>query len=248
MTPSKGHQFAELLAMRIPRSIQLHDLNGFLHSYWRCHNKEYYLKDPRTKALYLNSLLDAFKTHNKDNSLKMHAFTCMDNHFHNLLNYTQGSQKLSNFYRQSHSLFGSRYNRYHNRSGKVSEARPKTSLIENTEHLMRAHFYIEANPIRAGKCSEKQLRGYKFSSYRFYAYGIKDEWTHLLTIPDWYMELGQTALQRQHRYRTLFFEYLMKKVDRTELYTPFVGSPLWRLRMTQKVTEMVVSHTRESPG
>ncbi len=225
--------------MRIPRSIQLHNPQGLIHQYWRCHNREFYLQSSKMKSLYLQCLKDASITHNKDNCLYIQAYTCMDNHFHNLINYNQGSQKLSGYLRQSHSLFGSRYNRLHKRSGKVAESRPKTSLIENTEHQMKVHFYIEANPIRAGKCSEKQLRCYKYSSYRFYAYGVEDEFTKLLTIPTWYMELGTGALQRQYTYRRLFREYLSMVLDRIEFFAPFIGTALWRVRSLQQVSKLL---------
>ncbi|MGE3975598.1 MAG: transposase [Bdellovibrionales bacterium] len=190
------------------------------------------------KSLYLQSLKDALKTHNKESALEIHAYTCMDNHFHNLMNYLKESSKLSSFLRQAHALFGSRYNRIHKRSGKVAEGRPKTSLIENTDHQMRVHFYIEANPLRAGKCTEKQLRAYKYSSYRFYAYGIEDEFTDILTIPDWYIALGSTPQERQAKYRNLFQEYL-KDTNFTNFFAPFIGSPIWVLKTQQTVIEQV---------
>ncbi len=234
--------------MRIPRSIQLFEPQGLLHQFWRCHNKEFYLKRPEMKSLYLQSIKQALKTHNKDNSLKIHAYTCMTNHFHSLMNYLDGSPNLSNFFRQAHSLFGARYNRLHDRSGKVAEGRPKTSLIENIEHQMRVHFYIEANPIRAGLCSEKQLRGYKHSSYRFYAWGISDEFTEILTIPEWYLALGKTARERQSRYRTLFQEYLGKPMGREEFFAPLIGSSLWKLQIGQKIIILVkLGDEKEKP-
>lgn len=236
--------------MRLARSLQLHSLDGVVHQFWRCHNREHYLKAPKIKALYFQTIKEALKSHNKEESLRIQAYTCMDNHFHNLIHYRQGSPKLSAFLRQSHSLFGARYNRRYNRSGKVAESRPKTSLIENTEHVMRVHFYIEANPIRAGKSTLKQLRSYKYSSYRFYAYGIKDEFTLILTVPDWYLELGSSPRERQHRYRSLFLEYLGKALDRTEFFAPFIGSALWRLRSVQTVIRRreQVGRVKDSPS
>lgn len=236
--------------MRLPRSIQLHQHSGFVHQFWRCHNREYYLKLPSMKILYLQAVKESLKTHNKKNSLKIYAYTCMDNHFHNLLHYNQGSPELSAFLRQSHSLFGIRYNRRHRRSGKVAEGRPKTSLIENVEHLIRVHFYIEANPLRSGKCNLKQLRHYQYSSYRFYAYGVRDEFTELLTVPEWYWALGETERQRQHRYRSLFREYLGKALDRSEFFSPFIGNTLWRLRSLQKVIQILelAAQVKKVPG
>lgn len=230
--------------MRIPRSIQLFSTSGLIHQFWRCHNKEFYLQSAAMKSLYLRSLKDALKTHNKDNSLKIQAFTVMDNHFHNLMDFSDGSKKLSDFFRQAHSLFGVRYNKRHQRSGKVAEGRPKTSLIENVEHQMRVHFYIEANPIRAGKFTEKQLRAYKYSSYRYYAFGIKDEFSEILTIPEWYKELGSTLLQRQHRYRTLFLQYLYKTMNTSEFFAPFIGSNLWVFKIRLKVVTLMKSHKK----
>ncbi|MGE3974513.1 MAG: hypothetical protein AB7F59_08310 [Bdellovibrionales bacterium] len=190
------------------------------------------------KSLYLQSLKDALKTHNKENSLHIHAYICMDNHFLNLMNYLKESSKLSSFLRQAHALFGLRYNRIHKRSGKVAEGRPKTSLIENTDHQMRVHFYIEANPLRAGKYTERQLRAYKYSSYRFYAYGIKDEFTEILTIPQWYIALGSTPRERQAKYRNLFQQYL-KDTNFTNFFASFIGSPIWILKIQQAVADMV---------
>ena len=145
--------------------------------------------------------------------------------------------------RHAHGIFGSQYNRIHKRSGKVAEARPKTSLIQNTEHEMRVHFYIEANPIRAGICSPEQLKNYKFNSFRFYAYGIKDEYTKLLTLPQWYLELGSTQKERQRTYRKLFYEYLNEQSSPQwnfkNFEQAFIGSGLWRIEQERRVTRQI---------
>jgi putative transposase len=227
--------------MRIPRSIQLFFRRGIVHQFWRCHNKEFYLNAGKIKSLYLTCVKRALDTHNEDGSLKIYAYTVMDNHFHNLMDYQDGSGKLSAFLRQAHSLFGAAYNRSHKRSGKVAEGRPKTSLIENIEHLMRVHFYIEANPIRAAKCTLKQLRFYKYSSYRFYAYGIKDEFTSILTTPDWYRQLGTTLRERQYRYRALFQEHLGKLQQGFKILVPFIGSDIWQITSKEEVRRLIKS-------
>src|SRR5690606_18678822 len=137
---------------------------------------------------------ESFKKHKH---VQIHSYCVMDNHYHQSTRYEDTSESLSNHMRYAHSLFGSRYNRLHKRSGKVAEARPKTSLIENEEHEMRVHFYIEANPIRANMCAPENLKNYKYNTFKFYAYGIRDEHTSLLTIPQWYLDLGKTAQERQ---------------------------------------------------
>ncbi len=160
--------------------------------------------------------------------LELSAYCVMDNHFHQIINYRDGACHLSNLMRRCHGIFGQCYNRLNNRSGKVANSRPKTSLIENVDHTMRVHMYIEANPIRAGKCKLNQLKHYKYCSYAFYAYGIKNEFTSLLTIPEWYMDLGENEVKRQIKYRQLFEQYLLEsKLIKIEIMEYFIGSKIW---------------------
>lgn len=227
--------------MRRPRCVLLSNDQGWVHQFWRCHNKEFYLAASAMKALYLFCVKLAMKTHNKERLLRIHAYTVMDNHFHNLIHYSEGSATLSRFLKQAHTIFGIRFNRIHQRSGKVAEDRPKTSLIENVEHLMRVHFYIEANPIRAGKCNLDRLRFNKYCSYRFYAYGITDEYTSMLSVPDWYVRLGKNSQQRQSRYRDLFRKYLGEVTNSFDLLAPFIGSELWQLTSLSRVKKDLIS-------
>lgn len=191
------------------------------------------------KSLYMDTVTRSLKQGN----VAIHSYCVMDNHYHQSTSYQSTSHNLSKYMRYAHSIFGSCYNRIHKRSGKVAEARPKTSLIENTEHEMRVHFYIEANPIRAGMCTPEQLKNYKFNSFRFYAYGIKDEYTSLLTLPQWYLELGSTPKERQRRYRQLFYEYLKEQTsshwDFKNFERAFIGSSLWRLQQERRVSKKI---------
>ena len=211
--------------MRIPRFIQLHEDSGYIHKFWRCHNKEFYLSDNKTKDLYLNCTRQALKDLPDPNAVQIHAFCVMDN----------GAQNLSNYMRKSHSEFGRKYNKLHKRSGKVAEGRPKTPLIEDSAHLARVHFYVEANPIRAGKMNLERLKTYEYSSYPFYAYGKKGKHTDLLTKPDWYLELGKTPKAQQREYRKLFREYLEdNKIGFKNYLKAFIGSPIWELNQNRR--------------
>lgn len=215
--------------MRPSRFQILHYDSAPVHMFWRCHNKEMYFEKSPTKHLYMTILKNCFeKKSSYQGKLEISAYCVMDNHFHQLIHYRDGAHHLSNFMRHFHGIFGLRYNRLNHRSGKVAESRPKTSLIENLEHTMRVHMYIEANPIRAGKCNLHQLKNYKYCSYAFYAYGIKNEFTALLTIPRWYIELGDNDLQRQLKYRQLFELYLNEsKLIKIKMLDYFIGSTLW---------------------
>jgi len=231
--------------MRISRSIQLHPESASTHLFWRAHNKEFYLSAPEIKRLYLRCCQKASEKINKLNKqVAIHSYCLMSNHVHLSATYLASSKPLSEWMRSCHGRFGASYNRLHHRSGKVAESRPKTSLIQNDEHLMRVHFYIEANPIRAGLCKAENLHLQKYSSYKFYAYGIKDEFTSLLTIPDWYLNLGDTAKQRQEKYRKLFYLYLKESPDLKPLHLqPFLGCELWKLQMLQKLKYLALGRT-----
>lgn len=226
--------------MRIPRSVQLYNESAVTHMVWRCHNKEFYLRPLNIKSLYMQSICESIKKNSLNDKVLIHAFCIMDNHFHQATGYKESSSHLSKHMQYAHSLFGARYNRINKRTGKVAESRPKTFLIENVEHEMKVHFYIEANPIRARICTPENLKDYKYSSYRFYAYGIRDNYTNLLTIPQWYVELGRTAKERQKKYRKLFYEYLFEQEQLTfkscQFEQAFIGSTIWKLKQKRRVT------------
>jgi len=178
-----------------------------------------------------------FKDH-----IKVTAYCAMDNHFHQILQYLQCFTWLSAFMRQAHSQFGRIYNILNERSGKVAEGRPKTPLIQDNEHLAWVQFYVEANPIRAKKIPVEKMKEYKYSSYRYYAYGIEDEFTEMLTPPDWYMALGNTKKLRQKKYRKLFMKYLREKgIEPHGFMATFIGSPLWVEQQTRRVKELVLN-------
>ena len=174
--------------------------------------------------------------------VEIHAFCAMSNHFHQVVGYSGGSNNLSLLMRHQHALFGIRYNRAKGRSGKVAEGRPKTPLIQNAEHEMRVHFYVEANPIRADFRTLENLKDYIYSSYGFYAYGKKTKFTHLLTIPDWYLKLGKTQRERQAKYRKLFREYLGKdnSSNSQAFKKAFIGEALWILEAVDRIKKIAI--------
>lgn len=218
--------------MRIPRSIQLYFETAVVHSMWRCHNKEFYLKANSVKDLLLNCIKETFKRKvHLFEKVKVHAYCVMNNHYHQLSTYSGGSRFLSEMMKYGHSLFGARFNRMFKRSGKVAEARPKTPMLEKDDCEMYVQFYIEANPIQAGICNLENLKNYKYSSYRYYAYGFRDEFTDILTEPVWYLALGKTARERQEKYRIYFQDFvndrLRYKKIKDVILNLYIGKDAW---------------------
>ena len=233
--------------MRIPRSIQLSPDSGSVHKFWRCHNRAFLLKKQLVKDLYLECTEYALKHNSVKGKVLLSSFCIMNNHTHMHLNYDQSSDTLSQFMRIAHSRFGFTYNKLHNTSGKVANERPKTPLIEDPIHSMRVHFYIEANPIRSGVIKFEKLHLCPYSSFGFYAYGIRSKWSHLLTIPKWYLELGKSPRERQAKYRKLFKEYLKIKENPQAMFRNFIGSYIWIDTMTGKVKVIVQKRTHPPP-
>ncbi len=218
--------------MRISRTQQLHPFSASTHMYWKCHNHEYYLQKNSIKDLYIKCINESLNRKSSYHSkITISSFCVMSNHFHQIASYRNSSIHLSNHMRYSQGLFGARYNRMNSRAGKVSIGRPKTPLIQNSTHEMKVHLYIEANPIRAGICKIQDLKYFKHCSFRFYAFGIEDQITKILTIPQWYLDLGRTSLERQKKYRELFLaalkSYAFSPAKYLRFQLPFIGSQKW---------------------
>ena len=221
--------------MRISRRHLLSNVSGIVHKFWRCHNKAFLLNDSASKELYMRSTAIGLKHRNTDCRVNLYAFCVMDNHSHQILHYSGGAEFLSRFMRVAHGEFGRIYNRIFKRSGKVANERPRTVLVEETDNSqMRAHMYVEANPVRAGITRFENLQLYRFSSFRFYAFGILDEFTRLLTPPGWYLRLGKTAEERQRKYRSLF-RYYLGKVSPQGFLKMMIGDPVWCLDQLERI-------------
>lgn len=215
--------------MRISRKLYLPQSGGAtVHKFWRAHNKEFLLQSPHIRDLYLKQVSYSLNHKSIQGKVKLHAYCVMSNHSHQVVSYQDESKFLSSYMRVAHSNFGQKFNHYNNRQGAVAYDRPQTPLVQTNDfHQMRLHFYIEANPLRANLV--KNLKLYPHSSYRFYAFGIKDEFTKMLTIPQWYLHLGRTPSQRQKKYRELFDRYLKESNQKILMYIShkFIGEALW---------------------
>ncbi len=214
--------------MRPSRRLILSQSGGLVHEFWRAHNREYLLEDDKTKFLYLRCLFRALRHKSVNSEVKIHAFCVMSNHAHVVARYKSESRKLSDFMRIAHGVFGQVFNKIKKRQGPVAYDRPKTPLVqERIKNMMRVHFYVEANPLRAQMVRDLKLCEY--SSYAYYAWGVVNEFTSNLTEPEWYIELGKTAKARQSRYRSLFNGYLGQTMNRLKELTGsrFIGSDEW---------------------
>lgn len=219
--------------MRTPRQAFLPQTGGLTHTFWRAHNKSFLLQEHWVKDLFLKETIRALEHKSVNKEVGLQAYCLMDNHSHQLLSYKLSSTSLSAFMRIAHGTFGLKFNHLKKRQGAVAYDRPKTPLIQSGSkfHNLRTHFYIEANPLRAGIVKNVQeLKRYLHCSYRFYAWGIKDEYSAHIEVADWYINLGKTDKQRQAKYRSLFDKYLKDFVDGFSdfMNTWFIGESFWQ--------------------
>lgn len=144
---------------------------------------------------------------------RVHAYVLMTNHVHLLL--TPSAVGAVAWVLQA---LGRRYVRYINdryaRTGTLWEGRYKACLVEGETNLLHCQRYIELNPVRAAMVESP--RQYRWSSFAYNGHGDADP---LLQAHASYLALGDDAVTRQARYRSLFEEVLgPEELDRIRRY------------------------------
>jgi len=194
--------------------------NSFFHLTWRCHNKEWLIKEKDTKTLYYKLLLKYKYKYN----IKIFAYCFMNNHIH-AVGYLEKVDDLSSFMKTVNSCFSKAINKKLERCGQVIMDRFKSPLIHTDLDMLRVMRYIDLNPYRANIV--KHPKENKFSSYRFYAFGEKDA---LIDVSPAYVLLGNSDKKRRKNYIKIIEELIQEneKVLKEDFsYVYFIGEPNW---------------------
>jgi len=224
---------------RLPRSLRVFP-NHSVHKVWRGHNREPNLGTDHAKEKYLEFLNSDLESERYESGAVLQALTLMSNHTHEVFHLCD-PKLFSNHMRRHHSRYGSYFNRLSDRCGKVAQDRPHTTLLADKHHEMIAVFYIHANPLRAKMV--RDMRNYKFSSHKLYAFGIREPWMRNIQLPRWYLELGKTMSQRQREYRRLFARYLSQFVTKKKfLRENFFGPILWKRKLELRLVKWRRQH------
>jgi len=163
----------------------------------------------------------------------------MSNHAH--VNGSVGDihTPFSNHMRRAHSRFGISFNKRHKRLGKVAHDRPKMKASQDEGYAMTVMLYDFFNPVRAKIIpTPTHVMWRQFSTARFMAFGEKNQFTDMITLPDWYLHLGKTARQRRRRFRQMLDEWAIAKGykrDPKMARGNFVGGDLWVKAMRGRV-------------
>lgn len=189
------------------------------HVTWQCHNLDWFLESEDAKRLYYNLLLKY-----KDKyGVSLHSYCLMSNHPH-LTGRLTTLNGFSDFFKTVNSQFAKKINKSYKRRGQVVMDRFKSPVIQTDRDLLSVMSYIDLNPQRAGMVNHPEE--YKWSSYRYYAYGEEDP---LITPAPSYLALGNTPKVRQQEYKrmveAIIKEYGLEKRNYSKAL--YIGSPDW---------------------
>jgi len=237
--------------VRIPRKHILVPGSVF-HKIWRCHNREFLLRQHSEKHAYLKTIHDDYLNKCSRDDFVIYGYNVMSNHGHEASEILNNLKAYSDHMRRANGFFGLMYNKRHDRLGKLAHGRPKTLQVENDEQLKDLMFYIDCNPVRAGIIKRPtDIRWKEFSSCRFYCFGKKNSYDDMLTIPNWYIKLGKTIRARQKKYRSKLDKYLVKygmKRDPTKSSGHFIGGELWKDEMRKQLSAVLKKKKEDQSG
>ena len=123
------------------------------HVFFRCHNRQYFLKPSNIKE-YLILLLAKYK---KKYGIKIYEVMIMDNHSH-LLVESPNAEALGNFMRTVNSLLARCINRSFKRDSQAIRERYKSPLISDAKYFKRVMVYIWLNRFKVDKSDPSQDR------------------------------------------------------------------------------------------
>ncbi|MEZ4266866.1 MAG: transposase [Myxococcota bacterium] len=104
--------------------------------------------------------------------LRTHAFCLMGNHFHLLVEDTEGN--LARGMRHVLGVYTQRFNRRHGRDGSLFRGRFRSRLVQHEEYLAELVRYIHMNPVQAGLA--EHAGDYPWSSHGHYMRGTGPAW------------------------------------------------------------------------
>ena len=139
----------------------------------RANRNEYILKEPKIKALLLNTLKNAKKKY----KFSIATFCIMNNHIH-LMIRPSGNENLSRIMQWILSIFAVKYNKIFNYIGHVWYDRFHSKVIYNFLQYVRTFIYIGENPVKANIVKEPEQ--YEYSG----SFHIKNELYYILDPPD----------------------------------------------------------------
>ncbi len=203
----------------MPRIFRILPETGVFHILTRGNNRQTVFKDERDYKYYLYLL----KLYKEEHRFLLYHYCLMTNHVHLILE-TTSETNLSKLMKQLNLAYMYHFRKKYHYWGHFWQGRFKSLLIEKDEYLIACGRYVEFNPVRAKIVDNP--KDYLWSSYRIYAYGLKDE---LVDTDPLYEDMGSTAKERQKNYRDS-----IGTKDKINFNLRFLGSDSFINRMEEQ--------------
>jgi len=181
----------------MPRQNRLLINKSYYHVITRGNDKKKLFRLKRDYKIFLRIM----KEYISKRKIYILHYCLMKNHIH-LLIYVEAAKDLPKFMQAVLQIYGAYFRKRYNSTGFVFQNRYKSQLIDKDSYLLECARYIERNPLRAKLVDN--LFSYPWSSFLFYAKGIKDKIVSKVNLL--YLELGQTPQIRQMRYQNYVLE------------------------------------------
>ena len=179
----------------MPRPLRITVPNLPFHVLDRGNNRQIIFHDDEDFVYFLKLL----KKYKKELKFRVYHFCLMPNHIHLMIEPTiEGT--LPKIMMRLTLAYSSYFNRKYRGVGHVWQGRYKSSLIDKEDYFIWCGLYVELNPVRAGLVARPE--DWRWSSYRFYAFGERNPLMDgLVDIDPYYFKLGNTFQERQKKYR-----------------------------------------------
>ena len=204
------------------RPLRITAPNLFFHVLNRGNNRQTIFK-AKDDFIYFLQLLKRYK---KELKFRLYHFCLMPNHVHFVLEPTiEGS--LSKILLKLTLAYTRYFNKKYHGVGHVWQGRFKSSLIEKEDYFIWCGLYVELNPVRAKIVGKPE--DWPWSSYRFYAFGEKDNLIgELIDFDPYYLYFDKDQFGRQKKYGDNFRDIMKEKFlegIRQDLDRGIFGSP-----------------------
>ena len=148
---------------------------------------------------YFKKLLLKYK---KRYGFKLYHYCLMRNHIHLLLEICD-PRSLAKIMQGIQLAYFHYFRKRYGYVGRFWQGRFCSKIVEDNNYLLTAGLYIEGNPVRAKIVTRPE--GYKWSSFKAYAYNAKDP---LIDLNPYYLSLGQNDTERGEIYQRFMAGYL----------------------------------------
>jgi putative transposase len=209
------------------------------HVIQRGNNRQPVFVSEADRKVFLDILRDsAFQ-----NSVAVHAYVLMVNHFH-LLVTPSSAEALPRFMQALGRAYVRYFNGSHERSGTLWEGRYRAALLQPEPYVLACMVLMDLNPVRGGLVGHAD--DYAWSSHGHYA-GLRVD--KCVTPHALVWGLGNTPFARETRYRELVQQGLPAQLQ-SELVASALGG--WALGDLEFLGSLQQRHprrlSRAAPG